>query len=116
MPFVGTANPINTDDTTNNQPVSGNLYGLDANDFLSGDAGSNQIYGGQDRDVLVGAPYTAFTGNGTQGDPFVLTTFGPSGDDYLEGGRGRDTAYGADGNDVIYGGDGDDQGVVASFG
>src|SRR5437763_1707852 len=92
-----------------------NYYGGDGNDYLSGDATPNQLYGGQGNDILLGSQNLTFSGSGTLADPFVLTSFAPSGDDYIEGGTDADIVYAADGNDTIYGGDGNDSGVVTAI-
>ena len=83
------------------------LYGGNGNDFLVGVATANEIYGGQGNDVLLGTTYLTFPPVGGTG-PFGDPTFGPSGNDYLEGGTGDDIGYGADGDDTIYGGDGNE--------
>ena len=92
-----------------------NYYGGDGRDFLQGNATPNAVYGGEGNDVVNGSGFTTFSGAGTLVSPFVLTAFGPSGNDYLEGGSGDDVAYGADGDDVIYGGDGNESGIITSF-
>ena len=61
------------------------LYGGNGNDFLAGTTTVNEIYGGQGNDVLLGTTYLTFPPVGGTG-PFGNPTFGPSGNDYLEGG------------------------------
>jgi Ca2+-binding RTX toxin-like protein len=81
---------------------------------LAGTPTANEIYGGQGNDVLLGTTYLTFPpvgGTGAFGNP----TFGPSGNDYLEGGTGDDIGYGADGDDTIYGGDGNESGTISAF-
>src|SRR5207249_3534244 len=95
-------------------------------DFLTGDAGADQLYGLDQNDFLVGVvtaggavDFPPVAGGvipqgsgGSAGNPIVdVVPAGPSGDDYIEGGTGNDTIYGFDGNDTIYGGDGDDSGI-----
>lgn len=63
-----------------------NIIGSFYNDQLTGDAGANQIEGGEGNDVI--------TGN--------------AGDDVLNGGNGNDTLLGSDGNDLLTGGVGSD--------
>ena len=104
-------------DDTDNSQFGGfvNFYGGDGHDFLQGEAGANALYGGEGNDVLNGSLYLAYVGDGTFASPYVLTSFGPSGDDYFEGGSGDDVVYGADGNDVLYGGDGNESGIVSGY-
>ena len=105
------------DDVDNFSNAGGftDYYGGGGHDILGSSAIANAIYGGEGNDVLYGATlFSLGTGMGTVvGDPLrnPVPAAGASGDDYLEGGRGRDGAWGFDGNDTILGGDGDDGGT-----
>ena len=86
-----------------------------ASEFISGTANvDDEIYAGDQNDLLTGRLYDSFTGTGLASAPITLNfidTF-PSDNDVLEGGTGDDVIYGADGNDALYGGDGNESGVV----
>ena len=92
-----------------------NFYGGDGHDLAWGNAGANEIDGGAQNDVLLGAAPTASTGTGVSGNPLRYTNLGQSGDDIIEGGSGSDFVDGGDGNDRIYGGEGDDSGEFAGY-
>jgi Ca2+-binding RTX toxin-like protein len=92
-----------------------NFYGGDGDDFVQGDAAANALYGGEGNDVLNGSLYLTYVGEGTLASPYVITSFGPSGNDYFEGAAGDDVIYGADGDDALYGGDGNESGVVTGY-
>jgi len=57
--------------------------------------------------VLAGGDQ-ASSGNGTVNSPFLFTSLGASGNDYLDGGTGDDTLAGDAGNDVLSGNAGND--------
>jgi Ca2+-binding RTX toxin-like protein len=66
------------------------LYGNEGENWLEGEAGSDELYGGNVRDVMLG-------GSGNDNG------YGNSGDDWIVGGSGSDKLYGAGGADVIFG-------------
>ncbi len=91
-----------------------NYYSGDGDDEIFGSAGANEIYGGEGNDFLGGGTAGTFLGSNTPADPFYYT-FGPSGNDVMEGGGGDDAVYGADGDDIIYGGAGNDSGSIIGY-
>ena len=79
------------------------LYGLDGNDTLSGGAGNDTLFGGNGADLLLGdlgENNLSVTGND------IL--YGEGGNDLLRGGRGDDQLYGGDGSDLLRGNGGVD--------
>jgi Ca2+-binding RTX toxin-like protein len=90
-----------------------NIYGGDGEQFLFGLAsGQDDLYGGDDNDVLLAENYASFTGTGAVGSPFTLiNNTATSGANYLFGGEGGDTMYGWSGGDILYGDLGDDGGI-----
>ncbi len=78
--------------------------GTDADEVLSGTAGSDLILGGAGADDLEGAAGADILCGGNGADHLG----GGTGDDVLDGGRGDDSLAGGDGNDVLRGGLGSD--------
>ena len=108
-----------------------NYYGNDIDNYRNG--GFTNYYSGDGarRDFRIGgrrtrsmaakamisweaAPAGSLLGSNTPTDPYYYS-FGPSGNDLLEGGSGDDAVYGADGDDTIYGGDGNDGGTIVGY-
>ncbi|MGE0259888.1 MAG: beta strand repeat-containing protein, partial [Alphaproteobacteria bacterium] len=96
------------------------LIGSDLNDILIGDAGGNQLrggdgadtlFGGGDDDVIFDDTGPSSSMNGQDGND---TLTGGPGNDYMVGGNGDDTIVGGvDGQDSLYGGAGNDYLVAA---
>jgi Ca2+-binding RTX toxin-like protein len=80
---AGTSTGQGTDTISGFENVTGSLY---AKNNITGDAGANRIFAGQNADVLNGA----------------------GGNDRLDGYKGGDTIQGGAGNDLLYGGEGKD--------
>ena len=75
------------------------MDGRSGDDFLIGDGGDDQLYGGDD---ALGAQ---FVGAGPSGLSNTDYLDGGAGNDALDGGSGDDLLFGGDGNDRLYGGD-----------
>ncbi|WP_017804098.1 Calx-beta domain-containing protein, partial [Nodularia spumigena] len=83
-----------------NDTISGNA----GSDYLYGEDGNDTINGGGDDDYLIGG-----SGNDTiNGDAGNDTIYGEDGDDTISGHAGNDYLIGQDGNDTINGGGDDD--------
>jgi predicted extracellular nuclease len=78
--------------------------GTDADETLTGTAGSDLLVGYQGADSLSGLGGADVLCGGQGGD----TLSGGDGADTLEGGQGADSLSGGEGNDVLRGGQGDD--------
>jgi hypothetical protein len=81
------------------------VHGLDGDDVICGQGGSDNIRGGPGHDVI-----DAGAGDDTaRGGPGNDEIYGGAGDDLLiNGGTGDDKVYGDGGNDSVIGGPGDD--------
>ena len=85
-------------------------YGSDGNDaiyingtqssWVSGDGGSDLIYGGVGQDTIRGDWNSTASGNDT--------LFGGDGNDSIDGGNGDDSILGGSGDDQLFGGSGND--------
>ena len=75
------------------------LFGSDADEFIAGRSGGNNLFGGGGNDTLIGDLEDAV------GDDQL---FGGSGDDLILGGTGNDTIGGESGNDTLLGDAGND--------
>ena len=85
-------------------------YGSDGNDtiyinatklsWVSGDGGSDIIYGGVGQDTIRGDWNSSASGNDK--------LFGGDGNDNIDGQKGDDSIFGGSGDDQLYGGDGND--------
>ncbi|WP_299732096.1 VCBS domain-containing protein [uncultured Endozoicomonas sp.] len=99
------------------------LQGTEVNDYIDGQAGSDDIRAGAGHDILMGGAgadtidgeegndnISGGTGNdqlvGGIGNDIIR---GDAGDDVLHGEHGQDKLYGGDGGDTLNGGDGADQ-------
>jgi Ca2+-binding RTX toxin-like protein len=74
------------------------------NDYLLGQGGNDEIYGGADFDIIEGGSGNDKLNGGESND----TIFGGLGDDKINGDNGEDYLYGDDDNDLIKGGYGFD--------
>lgn len=83
-------------------------FGTDADEFVAGRAGDNNLFSGGGNDTLLG-DLDGATGSdnlfGGSGDDLIL---GGAGNDTIGGEGGNDTLLGEGGNDVLIGGDGTD--------
>jgi Ca2+-binding RTX toxin-like protein len=89
------------------------IEGMGGNDYLYGDAGIDNIDGGDDNDYINGGAgadsLVGGLGNDTiDGGADNDNINGNAGDDYLIGGTGNDTINGGDDNDILDGGDNND--------
>ncbi|WP_138379547.1 cadherin domain-containing protein [Luteithermobacter gelatinilyticus] len=80
------------------------LLGHDGNDFLYGEAGIDTLYGGGGLDRLEGGTGSDTLYGGADAD----NLFGGFDNDALYGEEGNDTLQGDEGQDMLYGGAGDD--------
>lgn len=92
------------------------IYGLDGNDRIYGNAAAQEIYGGTGNDVIWGGQFDSSVGTGTVGDPIRAITLQASGNDILFGDSGSDHLLGGDGNDILDGGSGNDNGTILQGG
>ncbi|GAB4234682.1 MAG: hypothetical protein Kow00121_62400 [Elainellaceae cyanobacterium] len=83
--------------TSRSEIVRGTLL---SNDFVSGNAGDDQLFGGMGK-AMAGDDHLL----GDDGDD---TIFAGVGKDKLDGGKGNDTLDGGNGKDLLIGGEGDD--------
>jgi len=81
-----------------------NLYGENLANIVVGIQVDDNLYGGENTDILIGGSDGIAVG---ANNPIVIGNPN-SGNDELYGGGGSDALYGFDGNDVLYGGSGDD--------
>jgi Ca2+-binding RTX toxin-like protein len=93
--------------------VNGFHSGLDADDLLTGGAGSDLMTGGAGADTLDGGDGRDILAGGAGDDSLAGgrgddDVYGNAGSDTLEGGAGDDYLLAGDGDDVLDGGDGDD--------
>lgn len=79
------------------------LYGLGGNDTLFGGAGNDTLFGGEGADLLLG---DLGEGNLSVAGNDIL--YGEGGNDLLRGGLGDDQLYGGEGNDLLRGNGGVD--------
>lgn len=84
------------------------IYGNGGNDILNGGAGYDQIYGGDDQDLI----RMHNPGSSDQGG----FAYGEAGRDTIWGGNGRESLIGGEAADLIYGGLGADFLVGESYG
>jgi len=63
-----------SDDSVSSIDGFANYYGGDGNDLLQGDQANEELYGGAGNDALLGGDQ-ASTGDGSPGNPFVITVF-----------------------------------------
>lgn len=97
------------DDADLVQGSAGNdtIDGGGGNDTLYGEAGSDSVSGGAGDDIVYGQQTGADTLHGGAGND-LLSTFGSSDGDWLDGGEGNDSLYGGSGNDTLASGAGAD--------
>ena len=101
---------LGADTLTTNNGTYAEAYGADGNDvitidtsdgsWVSGDGGSDSIYGGSGNDKLSGD-----FRDSNYGADLIM---GNGGDDLIYGNAGNDSLHGGSGNDIVEGGDGAD--------
>ena len=80
------------------------IYGASGDDSLSGMDGPDRMQGNQGNDTLSGGPGDDRVLGGKDNDEL----HGDAGNDFMNGNLGVDSCFGGDGADTIYGGQGDD--------
>ncbi|MEN8952355.1 Hint domain-containing protein, partial [Planktotalea arctica] len=98
------------------------LPGLELNDrdVVTGGAGNDTIFGGDDDDSIIGGQGNDFIDGGIDDDTLIAssgndTVLGGSGDDLITGEGGLDSLVGGDGSDTIDGG-GDSDTIIGGAG
>ncbi len=105
--YIGT---LNNDTLTTDNSTYAEVYGAAGNDvitintsdqsWVSGDGGSDSIYGGSGNDAL--------NGDYRDSNPGADLIMGNAGDDFIYADSGNDSLFGGSGNDILAGMDGAD--------
>lgn len=91
-------------DNLNGSSASELIKGLQGNDRINGNGGTDDLLGGDGNDVITGASNDDYLDGGKGND----TLYGNGGRDYLVGGEGNDSLLGGSQSDTILGGKGND--------